>query len=147
MGLLKIPRLLLLIGTGCGVFGCSSTTGPTVPVQSPLFGVWVKTILQADRPPATAFKGNWRLQFTNDGRYIYGLDGRHDELGTYQIFQNQITLIETGGSLPCRLFTGGSPLSGRYRFEVTDTTMTFVRDLEPCLPREYIFSGKIWKKS
>jgi hypothetical protein len=98
---LLLILLLLSLLAACGSNTTSTPTRPT-PVStpssqataSPLVGNYATTITKADAPPELSGNvGPWIITFANNGRYAVYHEAFPISEATYQVKQNQLTII------------------------------------------------------
>lgn len=156
VGLLMLISLVLV---ACGGNQTTSSSTPTatptptptptsVAIASPLVGSYATTITQGDIPQGSlAEPGHWMITFADDGRYVVLLESAPHSVGTYQVKQNQLTIMNDAR---CVAFGQDQGIpdadTGTYTWMLKGKMLTLKAVADTCSPRKLVLSTHPWVK-
>ncbi len=155
---LLLILLLLSLLAACGNNTTSTPTQPT-PVStpstqattSPLVGNYATTITKADipkteiqTPEVGGNLGAWIITFANNGRYVVYHDGIELSEATYQVKQNQLTIIDDTRCI--QLVGDPSGGTATYTWMLNGKMLILKAVHDPCPPRKLVLSTHPWVK-
>ncbi len=160
VGLLMLMTLVLVACGGNQKTSSPTTATPTVPartptptatsvvITSPIVGTYAVTITQADIPnDSLAVPGHWMITFTNDGRYTVILEGAPHSVGTYQVKNQQLTIINDSRCIEFGQSEGISDAgTGTYTWMLNGKMLTLKAVTDTCSPRKLVLSTHPWVK-